>query len=244
MSSNYIVYVDESGDPNLTKVNPSFPMFVLSFCVFEKTVYAEKLVPSMIKMKFKHFGHDMVILHERDIRKQTGAFSGMLHQDLFLNELTNIIDGVDVTIIAVVIDKNALKSKYAYPYEPYTLAMTYGLERLWDFLRAHQVADDQITYVVCEARGKKEDSDLELAFRRICSGQNRNKKNYPFEVKIVSKLTNSNGLQLADLTARPIGLYVLRPEQANRTYAILAKKFWRGASGATEIGNGLKIFPS
>ena len=31
--SDYIVYVDESGDHSLTSINPRYPLFVLSFCV-------------------------------------------------------------------------------------------------------------------------------------------------------------------------------------------------------------------
>ena len=69
-----MVYVDESGDPNLKKINPNFPVFVLTLCVVKKEVYAEKIIPEMSKFKFRHFGHDMVVLHERDIRKQTGDF--------------------------------------------------------------------------------------------------------------------------------------------------------------------------
>jgi len=34
--SDYIVYVDESGDHNLERINPEYPLFVLAFCIFEK----------------------------------------------------------------------------------------------------------------------------------------------------------------------------------------------------------------
>nr|WKF60547.1 hypothetical protein HUO10_005068 [Paraburkholderia busanensis] len=59
---------------------------------------------------------------------------------------------------------------------------------------------------------------------------------------VCDKKANSEGLQLCDLMARPIGLSVLRPDQANRAYQILEKKFFTGSSG-TVLGNGLKIFP-
>ena len=81
--SSYIVYVDESGDSNLDKINPDFPVFVLVFCVFKKKSYAESVIPKMAMLKFETFGHDMVILHEHDIRKQVGAFKGMNHPDVF-----------------------------------------------------------------------------------------------------------------------------------------------------------------
>lgn len=241
--SDYIVYVDESGDPNLTKINPNFPVFVLTLCVVEKKIYAENIIPKMSEFKFRHFGHDMIVLHERDIRKQTGEFKGLLHQDKFLEELTQIIDSSEITLIGIVINKPALNKRYSTPFEPYGLAMAYGLERLRDFLKSKSNLDGKKTFVICESRGDKEDKDLELAFRRICDGENRNAEKYPFAIKIVPKSINSNGLQLADLTARPIGLYVMKPGQNNRTYGILEKKLWLGEAGLTPMGNGLKVFP-
>ena len=37
--SDYIVYVDESGDHSLTKINRQNPVFVLAFCIFEKRAF-------------------------------------------------------------------------------------------------------------------------------------------------------------------------------------------------------------
>jgi hypothetical protein len=58
----------------------------------------------------------------------------------------------------------------------------------------------------------------------------------------VDKKSNSEGLQLADLTARPIGISVLRPEQQNRARDILNGKFYRDGTGKIN-GFGLKVFP-
>ena len=49
-------------------------------------------------------------------------------------------------------------------------------------------------------------------------------------------------MQLADLVARPAGLHVLRPEQPNRAWDVLATKLFGGTYGAVQ-GNGLKVFP-
>ena len=43
---------------------------------------------------------------------------------------------------------------------------------------------------------------------------------------LANKKSNSSGLQLADLTARPIGLKYLRPGQENRAYDIIAPKIY------------------
>ena len=37
--SDYIVYVDESGDHGLLSIDPQYPVFVLAFCVFHKEDY-------------------------------------------------------------------------------------------------------------------------------------------------------------------------------------------------------------
>jgi len=39
--SNYVIYVDESGDHSLTSVNPDYPIFALAFCVFNKEKYSD-----------------------------------------------------------------------------------------------------------------------------------------------------------------------------------------------------------
>jgi len=94
---------------------------------------------------------------------------------------------------------------------------------------------------ICEARGKNEDTELELAFRQVCDGNNYYKKHYPYEIIIASKQCNSEGLRLADLVARPIGMSHLRPEQSNRAYDILKSKFCT-KDGVFE-GMGRKVFP-
>lgn len=99
-----------------------------------------------------------------------------------------------------------------------------------------------MTYLVCEARGPKEDAELELEFRRIRDGANYFHKPLPFDLIMADKKTNSEGLQLADLTARPIGLTVLRPEQNNRAASVLEGKFYRDKAG-NKLGMGLKVFP-
>tara|TARA_R100000306_G_scaffold62465_1_gene70582 strand:+ start:30233 stop:30562 length:330 start_codon:yes stop_codon:yes gene_type:complete len=102
--------------------------------------------------------------------------------------------------------------------------------------------------VVVECRGKKEDDELELEFRRLCDGRNRRKKTLPFDIIFADKKVMSSGLQLADLVARPIGLSVFRPEQKNRAFEALHKKFYcdggRERAGDGFMDFGLKIYPS
>jgi hypothetical protein len=244
--SSYVVYVDESGDHGLETVDPNYPVFVLSFCVFHKRHYAQAVVPAVEAFKFRHFGHDVVVLHETDIRKEKGAFrfDSREHKEAFLDELTGIIEASNFILISCVIDKRRLRERGSNPYH---LALGFCLETLYEFMQEKQQGA-LTTHVVVECRGKKEDRDLELEFRRICDGVNRLDKPLPFEVVFADKKTNSSGLQLADLVARPIGLATLRPEQPNRAFQVLKLKFFcsggRKNAGDGYEGWGLKIHPA
>jgi hypothetical protein len=203
-------------------------------------------VPALESFKFKHFGHDVVVLHETDIRKERGSFrfSSRPHKEAFLDELTGIIETNNFILIASIIDKARLRERSENPYH---LALGFCLETLYEFVQEkHQ--DDLPTHVVVECRGKKEDAELELEFRRVCAGENKFGKPLPFEVVFADKKTNSTGLQLADLVARPIGLSVVRPEQANRAFEVLKRKFFcsggRKNVGVGFEGWGLKIHPA
>ena len=76
----------------------------------------------------------------------------------------------------------------------------------------------------------------------MCDGKNRHGRRLNFEVVMASKQANAEGLQLADLVARPIGLHVLRPGQPNRAWDVLATKVYAGNRGRAP-GRGLKVFP-
>jgi hypothetical protein len=246
--SNFVVYVDESGDHGMQNIDSSYPLFVLAFCIFYKKHYSERVVPALQKFKFNHFGHDIVILHERDIRKEKGPFkfATALHRDAFLGELTDIIDRSNFILASCVIDKTKLEDGDADSRNLYHTALGYCLETLYAFLEEKGQADKR-THVVFECRGKKEDRDLELEFRRICAGANKLGISFPFDVIMADKKANSAGLQLADLVARPVGLHLLRPTQANRAFDVLKLKFFC-CGGRENVGTGfedwgLKIYP-
>ena len=246
--SDFIVYVDESGDHSLQSINPEYPVFVLAFCVFYKSHYTHKVVPALQELKFDCFGHDLVILHEHEIRKEKGdfrVFESRQQKNGFLNRLTHIIDDSNFILISCVIDKKRLKEVHSQG-NSYHIALGYCLETLFEFVseKGQQALD---THVVVEMRGKKEDAELELEFRRICDGENRFHQKLPFKLRMASKATNSAGLQLADLVARPIGRYVINSNQDNRAFEVLKKKFFceggRECVGADFEDRGLKRFP-
>ncbi|MBV8543727.1 MAG: DUF3800 domain-containing protein [Acidobacteria bacterium] len=242
-ASDYIVFVDESGDHGLETIDPQFPVFVLAFCILAKTAYSRFVLPSITEFKFAHFGHDQVVLHERDIRKDLGDFSILrepARKSAFLAELTALIEAVPMTIIASVIRKDLLVGRYTYPNNPYQIALGFGLERVAVWLRRQNAAG--ATPVIIECRGKREDDELELEFRRICAGANYRREQFSLQPRFVPKSGNVPGLQIADLVARPIARHTMNAAQINRAYSVIEKKLDRSPSGAV-FGWGLKVFP-
>ncbi|MEN9843505.1 MAG: hypothetical protein RLZZ612_1334 [Pseudomonadota bacterium] len=245
--SNYVVYVDESGDHSLSSIDPDYPVFVLALCVFHKRHYAENIIPAVEKLKFNYFGHDSVVLHEHEIRKQKGVFAFLSHlptRQQFMGELSSIMEASRFVLIACVVDKRKLNR--GEESNPYHLALGVCLHALRDFL-AEKGQDHLKTHVVVECRGKKEDAELELEFRRICDVESASSTTLPFDVVFADKKTNLTGLQLADLVARPIGVNHLRPDQSNQAFTLLKQKFYC-AGGRQLVGKdyenvGLMIYP-
>lgn len=238
--SDYVVYIDESGDHSLTSITPHYPVFVLVFCVFEKRAYYETVVPAVQKLKFDFWGHDCVILHGHEIRKAHGNFHILQNSEVrprFMERVNALIESAPCTLIVSVIDKNRHVRRYAYPANPYEIALAFCMERLQRWLEEKGQAD-RPTHLIVERRGKAEDIALELEFRRIV--QSRNYGN--LEIVFMDKKHNSSGLQFADLVAHPIGRHAINPTQPNRAYDLIAPKFRQGPGGRVP-GYGLKIFP-
>jgi len=241
---DYIVYVDESGDQSLTHIDPQYPVFVLAFCFFPVVSYVQSVVPRVERLKFRFFGHDMVILHEHEIRKSLPPFSILMDATVrqpFMEELSAIVREEDFGIVATVIAKEAFLRRRGIAANPYDVALEYGLERLYLELQKRRQRGRR-TMVVFESRGRSEDDALELEFRRILATTKMNGMAETLDFMFASKQSNSVGLQVADMVARPIGLHVIRPDQPNRAWEDLQHHVVSSSSGDIR-GFGLKIYP-
>ncbi len=239
--AEHIVYVDESGDHG--RASPEYPVFVLAFCLFDKEVYASEFTTAVQRLKFKYFGHDTIVLHEREIRKALPPFEclrGQGPREAFMNDLNALVESAPFKLVAAVIRKTKLEAQYASPDNPYHLAMQFGLERIARELRL--TAASRPVHVVVEKRGRREDDELELAFRRVCDGDNFPREKWPMRIVFAAKEGNYAGMELADLVARPIGRHILAPTAPNRAWEIIKLKLRRSPEGEI-LGWGIKSFP-
>ncbi|MGK9039870.1 DUF3800 domain-containing protein [Rhizobium sp. SA279] len=210
----------------MTSVDATYPLFVLTICGFKISEYTQKVVPNFQKFKFRHFGHDMAILHEREIRKQIGDFeflTDIVQREKFHLELTRIVAEANFDIFCCIIDKRIFRSDF-FPDNPYQVALSVCLQMIFKRLQRLHRADFNYHFVF-EKRGNKEDKDLELEFRRIVDGINPLRKPFGgFKLRFADKRSNSTGMQLADLTAHPLGVAYLKPDQLNRAAQVIQSK--------------------
>ncbi len=218
MRSSHIIYVDESGSPDLASATEDYPVFVLAFCLFEIESYINEIDPKFQALKFEHFGHDLVILHESEIRKKVGAFGALndpIFRSRFLEDLSRAISAADFRVLPIVHLKNlAPETKNVY-----IRSAVDGVNRCIEWVRANGLIGDELVFAF-ESRGPREDRNLIESLDDIFWAR----RDPQVIVRFVQKVFASTGLQIADLVARPIGLSIIRPNQPNRSFELIREK--------------------
>lgn len=240
-----IMFLDESGDHSLDKVDPSYPMFVLAGCIFDFEYYNQTVEPEINKLKLKYFNKTEVILRSYDIRKQKGEFSGLVDRkkrDDFTEELSQIISASKFQIIAAAINKNELKNQYTEPDNPYHLCLEFILERSIMYLGR---STEKIILRI-ESRETHNDQKLAEVYEKFRNTDHQLFKLVEIQSKIVDlsfnqKTQNIAGMQFADLVAYPIGRKVLDSKKENKPFDIIRPKFHQ--KNGSILNFGLKVFP-
>lgn len=236
--SEYIIYVDESGDHSLTMIDPLYPVFILVFCIFRRVDYINIVDPLFKELKFRFFGHDLTIFHTREIRKSQNDFSILLNEEIrldFFRHLNQIMEQIPLTIVTSIIDKQELKKNSPQFLNPYHLALRFCVEKTMMFFQDEEQRNRN-SFVIVEERGKEEDRQLQSVFHELINGDNLLGVKIPLQMRFANKQTNIIGLQIADLIAHPIGRHIINPNQTNRSYEILKKKLWKWPNEELSIG--------
>ena len=127
-----LIYIDESGDHAPAATNPEYPLFVIVACVFDEQEYTHRFVPRLLAFKLRHWGHDAVVLHEREIRKNQGDFAFLFDQKsraTFLSDLSVVVRGSGVHLAAAVWDKRKTMAARLTPsaWSSYSEGLMLGL---------------------------------------------------------------------------------------------------------------------
>ena len=235
---SYLAFVDESGTPGLDGINPASPHFTLTAALYQQDDYLLKELPQFAGLKHRFFGHEGVILRSYDIRKKEGPFSickEPFREDQFRTALSEAFLASPAMLIAAVIDKAKHRKRYITPTDPYDLAMSFIVERIYREIQSP-------CRFIFESRGKKEDRIVEGWFRQIVAGDNIFGCGLPFQILFSRKKDNVLGIQVADLACWPIIHYVKNGENVRPDWLAVRSRIRSRANGAI-AGYGLKSFP-
>jgi len=243
----YIVFLDESGDHNLEKIDKTYPVFCLAACIVDFDYYRRTVEKEVDELKIEHFGTREIILRSYDIRKQKGQFSSlvdMYKRTAFYESLDEIMAKLDYKVIAAVINKEKLKTSYKTPSDPYDLCFRFILERMCMYIGR----ENNTAILRIESREGHNDKILAEDYEEFRNTGNRMIPAKEVRTKLVDlsfnqKSQNIAGHQIADLVAFPIATKVLNHKRQNQAFEVIESKLHTKPGTKQYLNYGLKVFP-
>jgi Protein of unknown function (DUF3800) len=230
----FLLFLDESGDHGLHKIDIGFPVFVLGGILVEVENY--EYISMKVNYLKKHlWGTSDVILHSSDIRKQQKAFSILRDPQKrvdFYESINMIFQNSPYQIFATVVDKPKYLTAFGKLEDDiYKIALSHIVEQVVLFLNEKNTnsTENLKLKVIIEKRGKREDKSLATYFQKILSlgtglFSKKDLDKWRIEFDFDDKKENTVGLQLADLVIYPIARVALNNSNANPAYEILKSK--------------------
>ncbi len=218
-----VLYIDETGDHSLSKIDKSYPIFLLSGVIVDEDYHNGELSASLDTFKLRHFGTKDIILHSQEMTHPKSAkskeyvnFMDSDFRNSFYKGFEQFLKSSKVSIVACVIMKNKHFANYGLEAkDPYLLSFDNLINRL-----VFDLSDGQKGRIVAESRNSVLDNQLEIAY--LTSRIEGTNKVQPAELKLklessiqfLQKSDNAAGLQIADMVASPIARHYLgKPER-------------------------------
>jgi hypothetical protein len=241
-----LLFIDESGDHNLSVIDPQYPMFLLGGVIVDASYAEGALQTAISEFKSELFGRTDLILHTADIVRNRNGFEALKDasfRDHFRHRLNKLIRSLEFCVVACAIRKDEHLSRYGVAaLDPYLLSLDLLVERFC--LDIGNTSNGGL--IVAEKRNPTLDRELDLAWLNLKIQGTRYLQAREIEDRIVglnlrAKKENIAGLQLADLVLTPIGRHLLgKPDKED--WKIVESKFRRSRSGEVG-GHGLVVLP-
>lgn len=249
-----VLYLDESGNHNIEKIDPDYPVFVLGGVIVEER-YAETHIESQVnEFKNQWFGSTDTILHTADIVRNRNGFemlSDPTTRNQFFDEMNDMMRRLEYSVVACVVNKRryakqARRSRGATRWAPiqsdlYRIALDDLLEVFYYEVEA---ANDR-GMVVAERREVELDYRISRAWNMYrfrgtthLSGRTIWRRIRDLDLRL--KKHNITGLQLADLVVSPIARYALgKPDKPD--WEIVKSKLLDSKAANAELGGIIRI---
>jgi hypothetical protein len=239
------MFLDESGNHDLERINAQYPVFVLGGVIADRTYARAVIEPRVRQFKQELFGRDDIVLHTAEIARKKNAFECLKDPNLndrFLRELTGMMQELEYQVVACVINMDRHVAKYGpRVHDPYHFSLGVLVERF--VLEIGSVLNGGVIWA--EKRRPDLDHALEQNWQLLrlrgtdyVSAQDIDERIVDLSLK--DKKLNIAGMQLADLVVSPIGRTIIG-KRTHADWRVVESKFRRVAG--TYEGCGLVVLP-
>ncbi len=150
-----VLYIDETGDHSLSKIDKSYPIFVLSGVIVDQEYHDGELSAALNSFKKRHFDTEDIVFHSQEMTHPQIA-----HNDLYMKFLDSnfrrafyrdfevFLKRSKISIVACVIMKSKHFANYGLEAkDPYLLSFDNLVNRL-----VFDLSDNQKGRIVAETR--------------------------------------------------------------------------------------------
>lgn len=128
-----VLFLDESGDHNLSVIDPSYPLFVLGGVIMDSDYARDVLTPRMAQFKRQLFGREDIVLHTADITRNRNGFERLKDSGFrveFYTRLNALMRDLEYRVVACAIRKDEHLSRYGMAaLDPYLMSLDILVER-------------------------------------------------------------------------------------------------------------------
>lgn len=242
-TQKYYLFLDESGDHSLDKIDPQYPMFVLGGVLISAADY-DRVDACWKQMKRELFGRDDIIIHTADLTRNKNGFERMKEtafRERVYTELNAVMAELPYMIIGCAVRKDEHLDRYGMSaIDPYHLSLNVIVERAY-----FAVGKKGKLHIIAESRDTTLDRMLDVVFLELkISGTHyisaTELNALGIELHIRQKNKNISGLQMADMVVTPIGRKVLG-KNLHADWHVIESKLYR-YHGKWD-GAGLVVLP-
>jgi hypothetical protein len=244
-----MMYLDESGNHNLRRINSDYPIFVLGGVIVDRAYARNVVEPRVREFKERFFGRSDIILHTVDMIRSHNEFAILADvavRDRFYEALNQLLQFLEYTVVACAIrldDHVTVHGNDAA--DPYMYSLDVLVERFCEILGEELDSG----FICAEMRSAGLDRDLRAAWQQLCVKGTDLMPASEIDSRIVhftlkDKKPNIACMQLADLVVTPIGRAILGTLPHHRyqvRWEVIESKL-HGVGGLYE-GHGLVIRP-
>jgi hypothetical protein len=241
-----ILFLDESGDHNLTAIDPQHPIFVLGGIIADENYALGEMTQELNRFKEEIFGTQKITLHTADFTRQKNGFERMKEKDFcdkFYLRLNQLISELDIKIICCAIKKEQHMERYGMDaIDPYHLSLNVLVERF-----CFELEESSSTgKIIAEARDAVLDRQLDLAWLNLKVSGTHFKQAVEINNRIDSLALKRKedalaGLEIADAIVTPVARRILN-RKSRIDLEVIKRKMRKNHLGEI-TGYGLVILP-